>query len=66
MNNNQNFKKRNETIAFKLLQAVLKDRKDFLIKLGYTIATAMEAIALQFLNPTGSCYSMTFYIDQLL
>ncbi|WP_298908403.1 hypothetical protein [uncultured Nostoc sp.] len=29
--------------------------------LGYTIATAMEAIAPQFLNPTGSCYGTTSY-----
>ncbi|MEH2410323.1 hypothetical protein [Nostoc sp.] len=31
------------------------------IKLGYAIATAMDAIAPRFLNPAGSCYSMTFY-----
>ncbi|MEH2294882.1 hypothetical protein [Nostoc sp.] len=35
MNNDQNFKKRNE------------------IKLGYAIATAMDAIAPRFLNPCG-------------
>ncbi|MEH2119957.1 hypothetical protein [Nostoc sp.] len=57
----QNLNKRGETTAFKLLQAVPKYIKDFLIKLGYTIATAMEAITPRFLNPTGSCYSMTFY-----
>ncbi|MHC5612867.1 MAG: hypothetical protein ACYTXA_18135 [Nostoc sp.] len=34
--------------------------------LGYAIATILEAIALQFLNPAGSCYSMTFYTVQLL
>ncbi|MBN3951124.1 MAG: hypothetical protein HWQ38_33510 [Nostoc sp. NMS7] len=47
--------------AFKVLQAVPKDRRDFLIKLGYAIATILEAIALQFLNSAGACYSMTFY-----
>ncbi|MEH2406980.1 hypothetical protein [Nostoc sp.] len=61
MNNDQNLKKRGETTAFKLLQAVPKDTKDFLIKLGYTIATPMEAIAPQFLNPTRYCYGITSY-----
>ncbi|MEH2240802.1 hypothetical protein [Nostoc sp.] len=66
MNNDLNLKKRGETTAFKLLRAVRKDRRDFLIKLGYTIATAMDAIALRFLNPAGSGYNMTFYTVQLL
>ncbi|MEH2417395.1 hypothetical protein [Nostoc sp.] len=66
MNNDQSFQKRNQTTAYELLQAIAKDRRYFLIKLGVAIATVLEAIALRFLNPAGFCYSMTFYTVQLL
>ncbi|MEH2360791.1 MAG: hypothetical protein V7K58_13965 [Nostoc sp.] len=32
-----------------------------MIKLDYAIASIAVAIALRFLNPAGSCYTMTFY-----
>ncbi|MHC5893794.1 hypothetical protein [Nostoc sp.] len=48
VNNDQNFKNRGETTAFKLLQTVPQDRRDLLIKLDYAIATALDAIVVQY------------------